>query len=40
MIKLSEDGCIIYRKMKNESDIENLLIDQDGLGEWAIENMM
>jgi len=32
--------CIIYRKIKNESDIENLQIDLDMLGEWAVENEM
>jgi hypothetical protein len=39
-IRLSADGCIIYRKIKNESDMGNLQIDLDRLGEWAIENMM
>jgi hypothetical protein len=37
-IKLFADGCIIYRKIMNDSDIETLQIDLDKLGQWAVEN--
>ena len=32
--------CTLYRKIANFCDIENLQIDLDRLGEWAIENVM
>ena len=32
------DDCIIYRKITNKNDIENLEKDLDTLGEWVVEN--
>jgi hypothetical protein len=37
-IKLFADDCIRYRKIMNDSDIDTLQRDLDGLGEWAVEN--
>jgi len=34
------DGCIIYRKTTDRSDIDILQCDLDILGEWALENEM
>jgi hypothetical protein len=34
------DDCVIYRKIINNDDIENLQKDLDRLGEWALENAM
>jgi hypothetical protein len=34
------DGCIIYRKITDGSDIETLQIDLNNLGECAVENGM
>ena len=39
-IKLFTDDCIIYRKIKNNSDIDKLQADLNSLGEWAVENEM
>ena len=39
-IRLFADKCIIYRKITNKNDIENLKKDVDTLGEWAVENGM
>jgi len=39
-ITLSADDCIIYRKITNKNDIENLQKNLDTLGEWAAENGM
>jgi hypothetical protein len=39
-VKLFGDDYIIYRKIMNESDIETLQVDLDGLGSWAVENAM
>jgi len=39
-IRLLTDDCVIYKKIINSEDIENLLIDLDRLGEWAAENGM
>ena len=36
-IRLSADDCIIYRKIKNDSDVDTLQINLDGLG---VENAM
>jgi hypothetical protein len=37
-IRLFADDCIIYRKINNNKDIENLQVDLNRLGEWAVEN--
>jgi hypothetical protein len=37
---LFADGCIIYRKIVNNKDIEKLQIDLKRLGDWAVENAM
>jgi hypothetical protein len=37
-IRLFTDGCIIYRKITNRNDIEELQKDLDTLGNWAVEN--
>jgi hypothetical protein len=37
-IRLFNDDCIIYRKVKNNNDKENLQTDPNRLGEWAVEN--
>jgi hypothetical protein len=39
-IRFFADDCVIYRKIINKEDIENLQKDLDRLGEWAVENMM
>jgi hypothetical protein len=39
-INLFADDCVIYRKIINKKDIENLQKDLDRLGEWAVENAM
>jgi len=39
-IRLFADDCIIYRKIINKNDIENLQEDLDTLGEWAAANGM
>ena len=39
-MRLLVDGCIIYRKITNKNDIENLHKDLDTLGEWSVENGM
>jgi len=39
-MRLFADGCIIYRKIINKNDIENLHKVLDTLGEWAVENGM
>jgi hypothetical protein len=39
-IRLFVDDCIIYRKIINNKDMENLQIDLNRLGEWAVENAM
>ena len=39
-IKLFADDRIICRKVMNDSDIDTLQRDLDGLGEWAVENAM
>jgi hypothetical protein len=36
-IRLFADGCIIYRKITNKNNTENLQKDMDTLGEWAVE---
>jgi len=36
-IRLFADNCIIYRKITNKNDIENLRKDLNTLGEWAVE---
>jgi len=36
-IRLFADDCIIYRKITNSDDIENLQKDLYTLGEWAVE---
>jgi hypothetical protein len=37
-IRLFADDCIIYRKIKNNKDMEKLQIHLNRLGEWAAEN--
>jgi len=39
-IKLFVDDCVIYRKIINKKDIQNLQKDLDRLGEWTVENAM
>jgi hypothetical protein len=39
-VRLFADGCIIYRKIVNNKDIEKLQIDLKRLGEWPVENAM
>ena len=39
-IRLFADDCVIYRKIINNADIENLQKVLDRLGEWAAENTM
>jgi len=39
-IILFADDCVIYRKIINNADMENLQKDLDRLGEWAVENAM
>jgi hypothetical protein len=39
-VRLFADDCIIYRAIVNNEDTENLQIDLDRLGEWAVENSM
>ena len=36
-IRLFADNCIIYRKIKDSSDIDKLQTDLNRLGEWAVE---
>jgi hypothetical protein len=40
MIQLFVDDCIIYRKIMNDSNIEELQKDLNRLGEWAVQNAM
>jgi hypothetical protein len=37
-IRFFADDCIIYRKIKNNNDMETLQRDRNRLGEWAVEN--
>ena len=37
-IRLFADGCIMYRKIVNNTDVERLRMDLDTPGEWAVEN--
>ena len=37
-IRLFADDCVIYRKIKDSSDIDKLQTDLNRLGEWAVEN--
>jgi len=39
-IRIFADNCIIYRKITNKDDIEELQKDLDTLGEWLVENEM
>jgi hypothetical protein len=39
-IRLFGDDCIIYRKIINNKDMENLQMALNRLGEWAVENVM
>jgi hypothetical protein len=39
-IRLFADGCIIYRNVVNDYDVEKLQTDLDSLGDWAVENEM
>jgi hypothetical protein len=39
-IRLFTDDCIIYRKIINNKDMENLQMDLNRLWEWAVENEM
>jgi hypothetical protein len=39
-IRLFADDCIIYRKITDSNDIENLQKDLNRLGEFTIENEM
>jgi hypothetical protein len=34
-IRLFAEDCIIYRKIKNNKDMEKLQIDLNRLGDWA-----
>jgi hypothetical protein len=35
-IRLFADGCIMYRKIVNNTDVERLRMDLDTPGEWAV----
>ena len=37
-IRLFADDCIIYRKITDSSDIDNLQTEINRLCEWAVEN--
>jgi hypothetical protein len=37
-VRLFADRCIIYRKMRNINDIENLQDNLNTMREWAVEN--
>ena len=39
-VRLFAVDCIIYRKIKDGSDIDRLQTDRNRLGEWAIGNEM
>jgi len=39
-IRLFADDCVIYRRIRNNEDMEKLQKDLDRLGEWAAENAM
>ena len=39
-IRLFADECVIYRKIRDKEDIENLQKVLDRLGEWAVENAL
>jgi hypothetical protein len=39
-IRLFADDYLIYRKIVNNYDVENLQTDLDRLGDWAVENEM
>jgi len=39
-IRLFADDCVIYRRIRNNEDMEKLQKDLDRLGEWAVENTM
>lgn len=39
-VRLFADDCIIYRRIIDSNDIENLQTDLNRLGEWAVENEM
>jgi hypothetical protein len=39
-VKLFTVSCIVYRKIRNDSDIDTLQIDLFKLREWAVENIM
>jgi hypothetical protein len=39
-IRIFVDDCVIYRKIINNEDIENLQIDLDRRGDWTAENAM
>jgi len=39
-IRLFADGCVIYREIVNNNDIERLQTYLGRLGEWAVENGM
>ena len=39
-IRLFADDCIIYREIKDSSDIDKLQTDLKRLREWAVENEM
>jgi len=37
---LFADGCIMYRKIKDSSNIDNLQTDQNRLNDWEVDNEM
>jgi hypothetical protein len=39
-IRLFADDCIIYRRIIDSNDIENMQTELNRLGEWAVENEM
>jgi hypothetical protein len=39
-IRLFADDCLLYRRIRESRDIENLQEDLNRLREWAIENEM
>ena len=39
-IRIFADDCIVYRKILNNCDLDELQNDLDRLGDWAVENEM
>ena len=39
-IRIFAEDCIVYRKILNNCDLDELQNDLDRLGDWAVENEM